>query len=140
MRARPGRAPPPALGQSAARQLALGNPRGSASWPCDSAVAPPPPPGPQRSPYDTTKFASFAEPVPEVGGAVDEAASPTLAMLAATAKEHGVFLVGGECPGCSERATRERHGARCGEGAVGRALWGGRCGEGCPPPPLRAER
>lgn len=48
------------------------------------------------SPYDTTKFASFAEPVPEVGGAVDDAASPTLAMLAAAAKEHGVFLVGGE--------------------------------------------
>ncbi|KAA0155472.1 hypothetical protein FNF29_01845 [Cafeteria roenbergensis] len=48
-----------------------------------------------NGPYDTTKFASFAEPVPEVGGAVDEAASPTLAMLAATAKEHGVFLVGG---------------------------------------------
>ena len=41
--------------------------------------------------------------MPEVGGAVDDAASPTLAMLAAAAKEHGVFLVGGECLGLDSK-------------------------------------
>jgi omega-amidase len=49
------------------------------------------------SPYDTAQFHKFAEPVPAPGDSapIDKSASPTLAMLSETAKEAGVYVVGG---------------------------------------------
>ena len=44
----------------------------------------------------------YAEPVPAVGGTVDAAVSPSVAMLVAAAKSNSIYLVGGSIP---ERET-----------------------------------
>ena len=48
--------------------------------------------------YATSSFPVYAEPVPAVGGAVDAAVSPSVAMLVAAAKSNGIYLVGGSIP------------------------------------------
>lgn len=48
-----------------------------------------------NGPYDTKEFSKFAEPVPAVGEEFDAESAPSLAVLSAAAKEHGIFLVGG---------------------------------------------
>jgi omega-amidase len=47
-------------------------------------------------PYDTSKFAKYAEKVGEVGG--DSASSPTVLMLRAAARDSGMYIVGGSFP------------------------------------------
>ena len=61
-----------------------------------------------NSPYATSSFPVNAEPVPEVGGRPDPAASPSTALLCAQARKHGIWLVGGSVP---ERETDAATGA-----------------------------
>ena len=54
-----------------------------------------------NSPYATSAFPANAEPVPEVGAAVGDVAaeaSPSLVLVLRSAREHGVFLIGGSIP------------------------------------------
>jgi omega-amidase len=52
-----------------------------------------------NSPYSTSSFPVYAEPVPEVGGKVNnDADSPSTAMLVNEAKTLGIWLVGGSIP------------------------------------------
>lgn len=51
-----------------------------------------------NSPYATNAFPRYAEPVPSVGGTVNEKTSPSVALLVTKAKEHGKWIVGGSVP------------------------------------------
>lgn len=51
-----------------------------------------------NSPYATSSFPVYAELVPAVGGTVDAATSPSIAMLVSTAKDLGIYLIGGSIP------------------------------------------
>ena len=51
-----------------------------------------------NSPYATSSFPVYAEPVPSVGGTADPVASPSVAMLVEVAKKNGIYLVGGSVP------------------------------------------
>jgi hypothetical protein len=83
------------------------------------ATTPPPPPSPRHhhhittnrggaelvslpecwnSPYATSSFPIYAEPVPSVGEACDPKRSPSTAMMMQTAKDLGIYLIGGSIP------------------------------------------
>ncbi|CEO94902.1 CN hydrolase domain-containing protein [Plasmodiophora brassicae] len=49
-------------------------------------------------PYSNEAFPAFAEPVPDAGAGGDQAASASLAALAAIAKRTGAYIVGGSMP------------------------------------------
>jgi omega-amidase len=51
-----------------------------------------------NSPYATSSFPVYAEPVPPVGVLPDKVENPSSSALCATAKELGVWLVGGSIP------------------------------------------
>lgn len=51
-----------------------------------------------QSPYDTTQFEAYSEPIPEAGEAVDAAASPSTAMICDAARINGIHLIGGSIP------------------------------------------
>ena len=51
-----------------------------------------------NSPYDTSCFPKYAEPIPNTAGELDPAVSPSTAMLLDVAKSCGVYLVGGSIP------------------------------------------
>ncbi len=55
-----------------------------------------------NSPYSTASFPVYAEPVPEVGSSVDPETSPSAYMIIQSAKETGMWIVGGSVP---ERET-----------------------------------
>jgi len=55
-----------------------------------------------NGPYASVLFAEYAETVPSVGDVAEEVKSPSVHMLTASAKEYGVWLVGGSV---SERAA-----------------------------------
>ncbi len=51
-----------------------------------------------NSPYDTSCFPKYAEPIPSTTAELDAEASPSTAMLIATARECSIYLVGGSIP------------------------------------------
>ena len=55
-----------------------------------------------NSPYDTSCFPKYSEPIPETASALDPTTSPSTAMLLEVAKSCGIYLVGGSIP---ERGT-----------------------------------
>jgi omega-amidase len=51
-----------------------------------------------NSPYDTSCFPRYAEPIPDSADTIDESVSPSTAMLLDVAKENGIYLIGGSIP------------------------------------------
>jgi omega-amidase len=51
-----------------------------------------------NAPYDASRFAAYAEPIPEPGAWLQEGPSPSLALLAAVARRHRVSLIAGSIP------------------------------------------
>lgn len=51
-----------------------------------------------NSPYDTSCFPKYAEPIPSRSRGVDPAENPSTACLVAAARENGIYLIGGSIP------------------------------------------
>jgi omega-amidase len=51
-----------------------------------------------NSPYATSSFPVYAEPIPEDASLVDKSQSPSLHMMLEAAKTSGVYLIGGSIP------------------------------------------
>ncbi len=49
-----------------------------------------------NSPYATSSFPVFAEPIPESRSLIVASTHPTTSALSDAAREHGIFLVGGK--------------------------------------------
>lgn len=57
---------------------------------------------PACSPYATSQFPKYAEPIPDKAEELKEDVHVTTAALQAAAKAHGVYLIGGESAGKRE--------------------------------------
>lgn len=54
-----------------------------------------------NAPYHTSRFAEFAEPIPEPGALLVDGSSPSLAMVAQFARANGVSVIAGSIPECT---------------------------------------
>ena len=55
-----------------------------------------------NAPYQTSRFAEFAEPIPKTGSLLIDGPSPSLAMVAGFARSHGVSVIAGSIPECTQ--------------------------------------